>query len=79
MSIRFNVSVQEAARRLGVHPNTIRNWESQGLLMAIRLPGSGYRRFSVDEVERLREQMVSRYAPSTRGPEEELGHDAIAN
>lgn len=71
MSIQFNVTVQEAARRLGVHPNTIRNWETQGLLMGVRLPGSRYRRFTTAEVERLRREMVSRYAPGTRAPEDE--------
>ena len=31
---------------LGVHENTIRNWEARGLFRAVHLPGSGYRRFA---------------------------------
>ena len=34
------VNVREAAARLGVHENTIRNWEAKGILRAIHLPGS---------------------------------------
>lgn len=36
--------VREAARLIGVHENTIRNWCNAGLLRFRTLPGSGYRR-----------------------------------
>jgi hypothetical protein len=49
-------------------PNTVRNWEAPGLLRAILLPGSGFRRFSSDDVERLRREMFERLAPATEGP-----------
>jgi excisionase family DNA binding protein len=52
------LSVRETARRLGVHENTIRNWERAGLIRAVRLP-SGFRRFQPAEVERLRAQMYA--------------------
>jgi len=47
------LNLKEAARILGVHENTLRNWEQQGFIRLIRLPGSRYRRVPVTEVERL--------------------------
>lgn len=47
------LTVREAARRLGVHENTIRNWIRAGYLNSVTLPGSGYHRIPEDEVERL--------------------------
>lgn len=47
------LSVREAARRLGVHENTVRNWCNSGVLAPMVLPGSGYRRIPVDQVEAL--------------------------
>lgn len=47
------LNVRETAARLGVHENTVRNLEERGLLPATRLPGSGYRRFRVEDVDAL--------------------------
>jgi excisionase family DNA binding protein len=48
------LGVRETARRLGVHENTVRNWEASGLLTAVRLPtGSRWRRFLAADVARL--------------------------
>ena len=44
MATKEFLNVRDTARVLGVHENTIRNWESRGLLRAIHLPGSGFRR-----------------------------------
>ena len=52
MATREFLNVRDAARALGVHENTVRNWEARGLLRAVRLPGSGFRRFAVEDVER---------------------------
>jgi excisionase family DNA binding protein len=62
------LNVRDTARALGVHENTVRNWEERGILRAVRLPGSGYRRFSVEDVERLRGEMFNQLAPATEGP-----------
>jgi excisionase family DNA binding protein len=70
MSTKNFMNVRQAASELGVHENTIRNWEDQGLLHAIRLPGSGFRRFPKDEIERMRREMFGEYAPATELPEE---------
>lgn len=44
------LSISEAAKRLGVHPNRLREWEKQGLIRPVRLP-SGHRRYPVDEID----------------------------
>jgi excisionase family DNA binding protein len=62
------LSVRETAKRLGVHENTVRNWQERGLIRAARLPGSGYRRFRLEDVERMRREMLSQLAPADTGP-----------
>jgi excisionase family DNA binding protein len=64
------MNVRETAMHLGVHENTVRNWERCGMLRGFKLPGSGYRRFPREEVERMRAEMLSSYAPATELPEE---------
>jgi excisionase family DNA binding protein len=56
------MKVREVARRLGVHENTVRRWEERGLLRAVRLP-SGVRRFRPEDVEAMRAEMFSGFAP----------------
>jgi MerR HTH family regulatory protein len=68
MPTRELLNVRDTARALGVHENTIRNWEARGILRAVRLPGSGYRRFAVQDVDRLRAEMFEQLAPATEGP-----------
>ena len=56
------MQVRQVARALGVHENTVRRWEERGLLRAVRLP-SGVRRFRPEDVEAVRKQMFSGFAP----------------
>jgi excisionase family DNA binding protein len=63
------LGVREAARRLGVHENTLRRWESSGLIHAVRLP-TGVRRFREEDVQRLHDEMhrdVDATEPERRG------------
>ncbi len=46
------VSIGEAARALGVSIDTLRRWEAQGKISAVRSPG-GQRRFTAAEVQRI--------------------------
>jgi excisionase family DNA binding protein len=62
------LGVRETAARLGVHENTVRQWQERGVLRAIKLPGSGFRRFAVEDVDRMRAQMLGQMAPAD--PEE---------
>jgi putative resolvase len=50
------LTISEAARRLGVHPTTLRSWADKGLVKMVKLP-SGYRRFSPAEIDRVRREM----------------------
>lgn len=54
------LSVRATAESLGVHENTIRRWEAQGIIPAVRLPGSNFRRFRPEDVERLAREMTGR-------------------
>ncbi len=45
------VTPREAASLLGVHVSSLRRWESEGKLKAIRTPG-GQRRYQLEEVEK---------------------------
>lgn len=57
------LNVRQTARELGVHENTVRNLEKRGQLKAIRLPGSGFRRFKKADVDRIRQEMFKQFAP----------------
>lgn len=43
-------TVSEAAKRLGVHANTLRNWEKEKKLIPIRDRASGYRYYSKQQI-----------------------------
>jgi excisionase family DNA binding protein len=59
------VAIKDAAVRLGVHENTVRNWVDRGLLNGYRTPTGG-RKIQFDVVERLQSEMYG--VPS--GPRE---------
>ncbi|MCZ6765332.1 MAG: helix-turn-helix domain-containing protein, partial [bacterium] len=46
------LSLGEAARRLNVHPTTLRRWASNGDIPVMVTPG-GHRRFAPADVERI--------------------------
>lgn len=48
--------ITRAAQMLGVHPNTLRSWADKDLVPCVRLP-SGYRRFTEEQIEQIREDM----------------------
>jgi excisionase family DNA binding protein len=50
------LTISQAAARLGVHQNTLRQWTDKGLVPHVKLP-SGHRRFTVAAIEQLRRQM----------------------
>ena len=63
--VKRGLTIREAARRLGVHPNTLRSWEQRGVIRLFRLPGSRYRRVPIEEVQRLAQEMEGK--PSEKG------------
>lgn len=63
------MGVRQAAKRLGVHENTLRRWHERGLIRAVRLP-TGVRRFRRSDILALRRQILTGNAPVTTEPEE---------
>ena len=59
-----HLTLKRAAQILGVHEQTLRAWERQGLIRMARLPKSGYRRVPAEEVERLKAVMLTGSADS---------------
>ena len=49
--------VSEAAEYLGVSPNTLRNWERAGKIVAHRHPVNSYRLFKREELDALLKQV----------------------
>ena len=47
------LSVSKAARYLGVHPQTLRNWERRGRIKVEHINTRGDRRFKVSELDRI--------------------------
>ena len=47
------LKIAEAAEYLGVSPNTLRNWENAGKILAHRHPVNGYRLFKKEELDEL--------------------------
>ena len=50
------LTITEAAKRLGVHQQTLRSWADKGLVPVVKLP-SGYRRFEPAALDRVRAEM----------------------
>lgn len=61
------LSTAEAARAIGIHPNTLRGYADQNLIEHLRLPG-GHRRFTrqaVDDfIARLRDRTIAEPTPA---------------
>lgn len=48
--------VSEASKLLGVHANTLRNWDKQGILKPVRVGVRKERRYKREDVMKLLEQ-----------------------
>ncbi|MBV9581748.1 MAG: helix-turn-helix domain-containing protein [Chloroflexi bacterium] len=48
----------EAAKRLGVHPNTLAGWVQRGWLKGVKMPG-GETRFREEDIDELRERIYA--------------------
>jgi MerR family transcriptional regulator, copper efflux regulator len=51
--LREYLRISEAAEYLGVSPNTLRNWQNAGKVVAVRHPVSGYRLFKRKDLDAL--------------------------
>ncbi|MBM4252751.1 MAG: MerR family DNA-binding transcriptional regulator [Deltaproteobacteria bacterium] len=50
---RSLVQIKEAAKCLGIHPDTLRRWVATGKLPCRRHPINGYRLFELTEIYKL--------------------------
>lgn len=55
--LRDYLRISEAAEYLGVSPNTLRNWENAGKLVAHRHPLNSYRLFKRKDLDALLKQV----------------------
>lgn len=53
VKLRDYLRISEAAEYLGVSPNTLRNWENAGKVVAVRHPVNGYRLFKRADLDAL--------------------------
>jgi excisionase family DNA binding protein len=51
------LTISQAAQRLHISASLLRKWADTGEIKAVKLPGSGYRRFHPADVERKRREM----------------------
>lgn len=56
-NLRDFLRISEAAEYLGVSPNTLRNWENAGKIVAHRHPVNDYRLFKKQELDALLQQL----------------------
>lgn len=70
------LQVSEAAAYLGVSPQTLRRWDREGKLAAVRRPGSQYRFYRRADLEPLRLEYRRAASPAEPGL---LFQTAIAN
>jgi excisionase family DNA binding protein len=52
-NLREYLRVQDAAKLLGVHPDTLRRWERAGTFPAYRHPVNRYRLYRKDDLEQF--------------------------
>lgn len=47
------LKLREAAEMLGVNPQTLRRWDREGKLLAVKIGTRGHRRYKKEEIEQL--------------------------
>lgn len=47
------LTIGEAAKLLRVHPNTLRNWDKQGILKPARIGTKRLRRYKKEDIKKL--------------------------
>lgn len=52
-NLKDYIIVSQAAKLIGVNPETLRRWDRAGKLKAYRHPISGYRLYSISSLKKL--------------------------
>lgn len=50
------MTLQQASDVLNVHPNTLRNWDNEGVLKAVRYGKRGDRRYRKEDILKILKQ-----------------------
>jgi DNA (cytosine-5)-methyltransferase 1 len=66
VKLREYLRISEAAEYLGVSPNTLRNWENAGKVVAFRHPVNSYRLFKREDLEALLKQVAQTSGASSK-------------
>ena len=66
VKLRDYLRISEAAEYLGVSPNTLRNWENAGKVVAVRHPVNGYRLFKRQDLDALLKKVAQVTGKSSR-------------
>jgi excisionase family DNA binding protein len=48
------ITIGEAAHQLGVHIDTMRAWDRQGVFTSYRVNGKGWRRYDIEEIVEIK-------------------------
>lgn len=59
-STAVHMRIGEAARRLGIHPQTLRRWEREGRVCRARRRLTGQRVYLEEDVQQLEKMVFSR-------------------
>jgi excisionase family DNA binding protein len=62
------LKIKDAAEYLGVHQNTLRNWEASGKLKVHRHPLNRYRLFKISDLDKLLKKTEQSSQKSRRKP-----------
>lgn len=62
------LTLDEACKRLGVHPTTLRRWVDKGAIGSLRTPG-GHRRFSLADIELFEREHRRWHLPAKAAPQ----------
>lgn len=47
------ITIREAAEMLGVHQETLRRWDNEGKLKAVRVGERGHRRYRISDLKKI--------------------------
>lgn len=53
------ITIKQASSILGVSPLTLRNWDKNGKLKALRHPMNNYRVYKIEDIEAVMEEIKS--------------------
>lgn len=53
------LTIRQAAKELGVSPDTLRRWDRAGKLKSTRHPMNNYRLYNIENIQKLKKKLFS--------------------